>query len=311
MAWKKCCLQGLTCVYLVRNKNAITDSLAEKIRTDISAFCEVPPFYINSTGSDTGVADIYCEGFPVFRVIALSMARDQLKRVSLLKPSFILFDEFTRDTRAGDRYLTDEAGRFKELYTTIVRKHRGLKAYFIGNIYSLYNPYFLDWGVDTAKLKAGEVYVNDMCAVEMVTLTEELRKEIVRKNPFYEFDDFYARYALDGRAKNDGAIRVVKNHPRNYRLSFLIRTGSRLIGVYRAGTKKSQRDFRYWVGWGVGNENKKAYAYDIKEVIDNTKMAGKMEKFLSFWFKEAMGEHEVAFGDLSCYYLIEEIYSRL
>lgn len=308
-AWTHVCKCGETLVYLARNPTLITDQLVEKVRGDMNKFFEVPPFYMNSAAAKTGNVDVYCEGFPVMRIVALNMGRDLLKKVTVPHPSFILFDEFLRDTKAGDRYLTDEAGRFKELYSTIVREHRGLKAYFIGNIYSLYNPYALDWGVDTTKLRPGMIYANDKCAVEMVTLTDKLKKEIIRKNPFYEFDDFYSRYAIDGKAKNDGSIVVVKSHPRNYSLDFTIRTGSRLIGVYSRRGEKAP--YKYWVGWANGNERKKAYAYDIKEVVENTKVVGRMDRYITYWFREAMGEHQVAFGDLACYYLIEEIYARL
>lgn len=312
-AWKAACLKGETCVYLTRNPTLFTQEAKEKLRTDISKFFEVPPFYMNETAAHAGDVEILCEGFPVFHIVALNRARDLLKRTAVAHPSFMWFDEFTRDTKAGDRYLKAEAERFKELYTTLVREHRGLKAYFTGNVYSLYNPYFLDWKVNINALKAGTIYTNDMCSVEMGVLTEELRKEIIRKNPFYQFDDFYSRYALDGTAKNDGDVFLVGKHPREYELRFIIRTEGKAVGIYRGPARLDERygRYEYWVGWTTGRERLAAYAFDIAELVEGTRMASKFDRTRTSLFRLAMGARRVAFEDLACYYLLEEIYNLL
>lgn len=311
-AWKAAC-HGKTCVYLVRNPTLITEEMKEKLRADIGKFFEVPPFYMNQTDAKTGNVKILCEGFPVFQIVALNMARDNLKRVTVKNPSFIWMDEFTRDTRAGDRYLKEEAVRFKELYTTLVRERRGLKAYFTGNVYSLYNPYFLDWKVNINALRPGVIYTNNMCSVEMVTLTEELRKEILRKNPFYQFDDSYSRYALDGTAKNDGDIFLVKEHPRGYELRFIIRTAGKALGIYRGPARLDENfgRYEYWVGWATGRERLTAYAFELSDLVSGTKMATRIDRGKTALFRLAMGARRVAFQELACYYLMEEIYNLL
>lgn len=93
-----------------------------------------------------GVVDVTVNDKPFCRFIALSNPKGRIKSLHYDDPYAIFFDEFIVDNRNGEKYLADEANRFKELYNTFNRfavKHgHRLKCYFCGNPYSVYNPYY-------------------------------------------------------------------------------------------------------------------------------------------------------------------------
>lgn len=303
--WSRACKKGETAVYLVRNSNIITPTFVEnEIRQKIKKFFEVPVFEFSMTSAKAGNVDILAEGFPFMRIISLNMLTEKLKKVTVPHPSFIWMDEFVLDTKRGDRYLTSESSRFKDLYNTLVRENRGLYAYFTGNVYSRYNPYFLDWKVETDKLSTESIYTNDMCAVELVTLTEKLKKKIKAENPFYEFDDIYSKFALDGEAMNDRDVKVNRRFPRGFTLRFCVLCEGRKIGIFSNG-------YDYYVDYVRGTSTKDTLSFSIKELVNGTRIFTSEDKYTTFYFKQKMGRREVVFHDLSCYYLIEDIWNLL
>lgn len=310
--WKECC-KGLTGGYITRNKNKINETLVNAIRSPIQKFYSVPPLHLQGGGEGTGNANILCNGWPVIRAIALGMSTDDIKRTVIPDVSFLLFDEAILDLNKGDRYLPGEADKFKELYTTLVREKPNLKVYMLGNVYSMYNPYFLDFGIDGSKIKPGEIFCTDKVAVERITVSEKLKTKLEESNPYYYMDEKYRSFALEGEAKNDSSIELVRVRPRNATTKFVLRLLGKDLAVCRlSDSLLSNQDGEpvFWVGYSK-TEKKTAIAYDVKELVTGTRLANPNDKFLTGYFRTCFEQRRVVYQDLACYYLIEEIYKSL
>lgn len=308
-AWHECC-KGRTLVYLVRNINNICDELIyNEIRLRLCKFFDgVPMFTYSKKDAMQGNVTVYGDGWPLIRIIALAKSVDSLKKVLVMNPSFMMFDEFLKDPLGGDHYLKAEASlRFKELYTTLKREKPNLKCYFLGNIYSLYNPYFLDLGVDTRKLRKGKIYSHNNYAVEMVTLKPELKKKLIEENPFYKFDDFYTKYALSGDSLNDEGILIDKVRPRDFSLRFVFRLGRNQLAVHGG----QGPGYWYYVAPFEGKSKKKALAFDVKDMVEHTVLLDSSSRNMLGFFRSCFHRREVAFHDVNCYYLVEEIYKAI
>lgn len=89
---------------------------------------------------------------------ALSTAR---RSTSLPRVKRMIFDEFLIDDSAGshDRYLNHgkEMFLFNNLYETIARG-RDIPVFFIGNAFSMVNPYFLELGIRIHEIVENKIY---------------------------------------------------------------------------------------------------------------------------------------------------------
>lgn len=89
---------------------------------------------------------------------ALSTAR---RSTSLPYVKLIIFDEFLIDDSAGtrDRYLNsgNEMFVFNNFYETIARG-RDIPVFFLGNAFSMVNPYFIDLGIRIDNPKPNKIY---------------------------------------------------------------------------------------------------------------------------------------------------------
>ena len=304
-SWRKACKKGETLIYLVRSAASITPTFVQnEFRAKLSKFFKLPPFEFSMTDAKAGAVNIYAGDFPYCLICSLNVPTDRLKKAMPANPSFMWMDEAFLDLKKGDRYLTNEARKVRELYSTAVREHPRMKLYLTGNVYSLYNPYFLEWGVEVSKLRKGEVYSHKLCWVEVVTLTDGFWTKIIVGYPFYPFVDPYSRFALDGEAINDKDIRLSPRQPRDYSLRFALYLGGRRYGVYGDGEE-------YWVGEIGEKEKATTLAFDIKDLIEGTRVATRYDRGITAFFKFKMARREVSFQSLSCYYLLEEIYPLL
>ena len=99
----------------------------------------------------------------------------------------MLFDEFIANVRLGEKYLQDEAFKFKEIYNTFQREcPSGLICYFFGNPYSVYNPYFEWLKIDTRKVKPGAYLVGPNYVLECYQLLPEPKRKLLDKSKMKE-----------------------------------------------------------------------------------------------------------------------------
>ena len=209
----------------------------------------------------------------------------------------------------GDRTVIRE--KIKEAYTTWRREADGiLKVYILGNPYSLFNPLFMEWNVDTNNLKIGEFYVGDIFVIHRATLSQALRDKLLELNPLYKFDEDYIQYALEGNAINDKNIKLGEQ-PEGYKLRFVIRLQERNIGIFRAD-KLSQADDYFFCKFVDDVSAKRViYCFNFEDLINGTQVMDIEEKFKLNMFKTALRKRLVIFEDINVYYIIEEVYKNL
>lgn len=300
-------------IYMVRTSVEISDALLLSIAdTILNKFTDdnVSLEYNKGTFKD-GIVDVKIKGEIFFRVVSLSIPLRRIKLAVLanLKGAFI--DEYIINPKNQERYQPNEAFKIKEAYTTWRRECKGvLKMYFLANPYSLYNPLFLDWGVDVNKLKKGEFYVGDNYVIHWAIMSKELREHLLEVNPLYQFDEDYKGYALEGGAMNDKHIRLGVL-PEGYQLRFVFKITEYIIGVYYNTNYNGDGD-KYFVRMVDAVSAKRViYCYDFTDMIDRCQIMSVEDRLKMSSFKDAIRKRAVVFEDINVYYLIEEVYKIL
>ena len=307
---------GRPWIYLTRSCVEITDALIDTIfETNINKWLDEPvkPEY-KASDFASGIVDVSIQGKPFLRIVALSIKLRRIKLATLRNCGGVFMDEYVIDPRSGEKYLPGEAFKIKEAYTTWRRESEGmLRVYICGNPYSLYNPLFLDWGVDSSALvkSKGSYYVGDGFVIRWAELPERLKEHILAVNPLYEFDKDYSDYALEGNAVNDRNIPLKKKQPDNFSLRFVLRVNGRFIGVYR-GNDYENGSFPFWCCFIDSYSAKRvAWCFDLSELVNRSALIGAEERIRLSSFREAVRLRNVEYSDVAVYYLIEEIYKTL
>lgn len=299
-------------IYLVRQSVEITEALIESIRGYITKFYDdVPEFKYNKGSFKDGIVDIKIDKDIFFRIVSLSIPLRRIKLAVLKDLDGVFADEYIIDPRSDEKYQPNEGFKIKEAYTTWRREANGvLKFYFSANFYSLYNPLFVELGVDVSALRKGEVWTNDLIAIEWVTLTPELREKLLRDNPLYKFDEDYNNYALEGSAINDRNIKL-SSLPQNFSLKFIFKAQNRFIGIYRNNSYRDDEDKFFCRFITDFSRYRTIYCYEFEELIERAIVMSIDERMRLQRFKEAFRERKVAFEDINVYYFIEEIYKNI
>ena len=302
-------------IYLRRDKNDITDIYIMSLQRILRKFKKENAELIYKRTKGEGFLTVYLKGYsePFLYFIALNQEKSNFKSLVLGDVAYIVMDEFIIDTRAGEKYVEDEPGKLKELYETFNRESSTtIKCYFLGNPYSLFNPYFLAFGIDPKTLDKGVVRTGKTWACERYKLNPLLVEQIKKKNPMFdEFaNDAWAKYALEGEAVNDINIRIM-DKPTDYSMQACIIFEGRYYGIWRA------------TGWGfadpmyfVSRENsigkkRMLYAFDFKDLINNSKLYDSGDKLYLKRFKMAISNRMVGYQDLDCNYTIEALFDSI
>lgn len=302
-------------ILICRNNVDITEQYIDTTLDIIDACAGHPLGSKHAKVSDKGAAVLDCtiDGKILIRFVSLSQKLRNLKGVFLKNLALVIFDEFIINTRLGEKYLTDEAFKFQEAYTTYRREcaRPRLKCYFMGNAYSLYNPHLINLGVDCSKLRKPGIIVGANYAVERHMLDPRLKEILKKQNPFFvDEDNLYAKYALDGMPINDANIRIMPTCPQNYVLQYIFSIDNKFIGAYESAEWNS--DLRYWIGYvdRVGSR-KDVYAFDFKDLVERSRLIGPNERNALSRLRCAIRNRQVAFEGLECDYAIEEIFNQL
>lgn len=134
-----------------------------RVLTQKGVFPKLEGHDFTISADKSGGYNFYCDGKIMGYGKALSTAR---RSTSKPKVTRIIFDEFLIDDSAGsrDRYLNkgDEMFLFNNFYETVARG-RDIPCIFIGNAFSMVNPYFiaLDIRIDNPidnKIYSGKVW---------------------------------------------------------------------------------------------------------------------------------------------------------
>ena len=303
-------------IYLTRSCVEISEALIQTIfETNINKWIDerVTPKY-KAQEFTGGIVDVYIGDELFIRIVSLSIKLRRIKLATLARCKGVFMDEYIIDPKSGEKYVTEEAFKIKEAYTTWRRECEGmLKCYFVGNPYSVFNPLFMDWNVSSADLIAskGSYLVGDEYVIQWANLPKRLIEHILSVNPLYQFDKSYSDYAVDGQAVNDSNIPVRQRQPEGYSLKFVIRTKDRYLGVYRSDVYENG-SFLFWVSFLDSFGSKRtALCFDLSEMVARTALVGYDERLKLLSFKDAMRMRNVEFSDVSAYYLIEEIFKMI
>src|SRR5690625_922610 len=112
------------------------------------------------TTDKAGGYNFYCDGKIMGYGKALSTSAGR-RSTSKPKVKRIIFDEFLIDDSAGssERYLNsgNEMFMFNNFYETIARG-RDIPVFFIGNAFSMVNPYFIELGIRLQQPEPNKIY---------------------------------------------------------------------------------------------------------------------------------------------------------
>ena len=306
---------GYTSLVFRRLINDITSIYIDDVSEIINKFSEEQIHFDYKKGSiKEGIVDVYAtyqEKKRLFmRIVALSNPVSRIKSLFLKDIRYIVFDEFICNPKFDERYLKNEAFKFKEIFNTFQREYPQLKCYFLGNPYSLYNPYFVDFKVDTSKLKRGAIITGCNYVIQCYQICDELRALILKRNPLYQFDDSYRKYAFEGIAINDVNIPIRRQLPNNYSLRYAFRIDNKYIVVYRNNDYLDEMQYYIKVEDNV-SKKRRTFCFDFDDLIAHVVMLSVQERASFNSLKRAIREQSVEYESEECYYLTAEIYTNI
>ena len=308
--WKK---TGRPWYYMLRNITEISEALIESIQGTLNEFTDDGVQLKYKAGKlDSGIVDIFINDKIIFRIVALSCKLRKIKLAILPNAEGALMDEYIIDPQTGEKYLEGEAFKIKEAYTTWRRGYGGnniFKMYFLANPYSLYNPLFVDWHVNTNQLKRGEILTGDIFAIEWAQLSPELRAHLLKVNPLFKFDEDYSKYALEGQAVQDANIKI-SPFPNGYKLQFVFKYDNIFIGIYR-NMNYNENDKFYAKEVSQNLINRDIYCFDFADMIKGSVLIGLDERLRLRIFKDAVRTMSISFENVNLYYIIKEVYSQI
>lgn len=305
--------EGRPSIELKRFQVDITDQYIESIEGVICKFTGVDvKLEYNKSQLKQGLMDIKLNDKLFIRMIALNTPVSRFKSLYCDNVKYIIMDEFICNLRLGEKYLTDEFFRIKELYSTFNRetKKGNIRCYFFGNPYSLFNPYFTSLNVDVNKLKIGTIYSENDYAIELYQLKPELREYILKKNPLYQFDDSYKKYGFEGIAIHDTNVRI-EDRPLGFKLEFVFKLHDKTLGVY-SGYDMERSLFYYaeLIKYQVSNR-RDILCFDFSQMSDKAVLVSPDIKKDLGYLVEAIRHRQIAYKSVEESYLMEEIYNNL
>ena len=315
-AYKGFVENGWTTLVIRRKVVHITKAYIDDIAQIINKFTDDKiQFQYSQSTLKEGIVDIYINEKRFMRVCALSIDITALKSLVLRDLKYIIFDEFICNQRAfGEKYLGAEATKFMEVYNTFRRESEGLKCYFLGNPYSLYNPYFMFFNIDSSKLKRGAIISDKKSyVIQCYEITPELRAKILEENPLYQFDNAYTKYAFEGKNVNDLNIIIKDKLPPSFKLIYVFKTSNKYIGLYRSSIWEDNEIIYYaeFIEGSKISKRRDIICFDFGELVDRAIILSPDERYKFQKIKDAMRKRLIAFNSIECYYLLEEIYFNL
>lgn len=324
-----------TILVLRRQIADVTETYVNDVENIINKFSQVPVKLDFKKGDvKNGIIDVYAYEYEqykdengdlkikkynrrlFFRVVGMSNPMSRIKSLMLPNIKYIFFDEFICNTRLGEKYLNDEAFKFKEIYNTFQREcPSGLICYFFGNPYSVYNPYFEWLKIDTRKVKPGAYLIGPNYTLECYQLLPELKQKILERNPLYQFDDSYRKYAFDGIAVNDMNI-IIIDKPQSSILRYVFKVGGKYYGFYKIApdTKESMEQHLTFyceeLKWKP-EYKRQALCFDFNDLGSNSSIMQTIQKNNFYFLKYSIANNMVGYQKVECEYNAELIYAKI
>lgn len=213
--------KGEQFVYVRRYKSEIKeDRKFEQFFDDIRQ--EFPEHELTIKGSKA-----YCDGVICGYAKPLSTA-SSVKSVPFPLVTTIIFDEFIID--GGYNYLCNEAERFLDLCSTIVRQRNNVTIYLLANNVTVANPYYAFWGI-CPKKNERFIIINDEAILEQVSNEVFIKEsENNRFTKLIKNTDYYKFNILNESIQdNEEFIREIK--PKFYDDKFVLNIDNEKIQV--------------------------------------------------------------------------------
>ena len=312
-AWKAFSDHGASTIVQRRFITDINEKYIDSLAGVINKFTDanLKLSYKMSQLKKDGVIDVYASshgGKRIFTIIAMNTRLSNLKGLFQNNTDFWFCDEFVCNPQMDERYLKGEAFKFKEAFNTLARENFKIKAYFLGNPYSLYNPYFQAFGINPASVAVNRFVAGNKWVVEYHRLTPELREYYLANNPMYDEGDTYTMYALEGTAILDRNINIVPSCPQGFELFLSFRQNEKNYGIYRG----FDLDIFYWVGEIESiSKNRHILVFDFDDLEDGSAIISRYEKEQLCGFASAMRKRNVGFSNIVSAYACQELYSLL
>lgn len=307
---------GKPSIILRRRVNDISDSYIKSLEKILNKFrkegTKAISLQYKKTEADSGIVNVYDgeTGKLRYFIVGLSKELGAIKSNVIEDPAYLIFDEFIINTRAGERYLRDEAFKFQEVYDTFYReKDSALVCYFMGNPYSFFNCYFSYYGINPRK---GRFQTGKNWAFEFHELDPRLKELLKQKNPQFVDEDLYTRYAFGGEAINDVNIKIKERCPQNYALFCYALVFGKMLAIYENNDPWDE-DNQFWVGI-CGDKvgiRRDVMAFDFSDLRPGARLFSLEDKITFERFKRAIQLRQVSFDTLESDYLIEGVYSNL
>jgi hypothetical protein len=214
---------GQQFIYLRRYKDEL-DKSKEEYFDDIILNREFPDDKI------TFEADCYfLNGRLMGFAMALTKAKDY-KSSSFPLVWLIIFEEFIIEETGFTRYLKNEVRLFLGFYMSIDR-YRGVKVFFLGNNFTMFNPYTLYWNLNTPYNSNITKAKNGKILLEMVSNKEFIEDRL--KTDFGQLIDGteFADFAIQNKSPIDTNTFVMKKTEKST-YYFTFRYGGELYGVW-------------------------------------------------------------------------------
>lgn len=214
---------GTHFVYLRRYKDEL-DKSKETYFDDITINEEFPDDVITFNG------DCYFINDQLFGyAMALTKAKDY-KSSTYPLVALIIYEEFIIEDNGYTRYLKNEVDTFLGFYMSIDR-YRGCKVFFLGNNYTMFNPYTVYWNLNLpynsniVKAKKGKILLEMVANKEFI---DERKKTdfglLVAGTPFSD-------YAIENRSPVDND-QFVQKKSEKCSYFFTFKYNSELFGVW-------------------------------------------------------------------------------
>ena len=317
-------------IVLRRRIADITDAYINDIQNVLNKFLEKPIQLVYLKGGlKDGIVDVrlgvYGQEYspaaskklPIFfRVIALSNPMNRIKSLMLPNVRYIFIDEFICNLRGNEKYLkADEFFLVKEIYTTYNREAESpITILAAGNPYSVYCPFFVGLGVNTAQVKPGAFLVGPDYTINCYKVPVELQEQILAANPMYQFDDAYKRYGFGGEAINDANIRIQKVEPKGFKMKYIFKFGNEFVSIHKGTGENADGPFKFWcckhkADWmeKIGNR-REVIVFNFQDLVNGTRKLMPIDGMRLHEVHEAMDLRLITYNCIEAQYMLEDIY---
>lgn len=319
--------KGYMIIMIKRNIVDITDTTLSDFENAYNILVDENDkisLYYKKGDMGKGIVDIYIDGEtePFFRLIALSNPKYRLKGMAFDREiALIVFDEYK--ISGSEKYLKDEYGKFTELYATLCRFGIALedgsikppRVLFLGNNYSLSDPYIANMQIPIAQIKPGIVITGETWAFEDIKINDRLREYLLQQNPLFKFgDDAYNKYALEGISVADQRIQTVDKPPDKFKLVYVFHIENRYLGVYYNNDGIDDYDkLWYWceVLPNYNSKRRDAICFDYMSLVDGSCLLSSIDKARLASLAHAFRNRKIAYKTIYEGYLFEQIYDNI